>query len=164
MSGSLENGELEKMKDELAGQVYDSEEPHGSEQSGETNNAGETGSANDGNKETSNTEDSNHREEAPHISITIVRSGFLIEIEGRGVSITFYPYDKDKTFDAIILKCKDLGQDLISDLQNTEVQTERHNIEIQLTEIYKEYYEEIANRTIKDEDQLLIIANSLIEH
>ncbi len=97
------------------------------------------------------------------ISTTIVRSGFIIEIEGTGASVTFHPYDKDKTYDSVIAKCKELGQDLTLDRQNPEVQTERHNIDIQLTEIYKEYYEGVANRRIKEEDQLLIIANSLIK-
>jgi len=100
----------------------------------------------------------------PQISTTITRSGFIIDIEGTGASVTYYPYDKDKTYDAIIAKCKELGQDLTVDVQNSEVKTELHNIDIQLTEIYKQYYEQVANRIIKEEDQLLIIANSLIKH
>ena len=100
----------------------------------------------------------------PQISITIIRSGYIVEIQGTGASVTFYPYDKDKTFDGIITKCKELGQDLTEDIENFEVKTERHNIDIQLTEIYKQYYEQVSNRTIREEVQLLIIANSMIKH
>lgn len=53
---------------------------------------------------------------APQISTTICRSGFIIEIEGTWASVTFYPYDKDKTY-AIVAKCKELGQDLTADVQ-----------------------------------------------
>jgi hypothetical protein len=41
---------------------------------------------------------------------------------------------------------------------------ERHNIDVQLTDIYKEYYEKLEAREIRDEDQLLILANSQIKH
>lgn len=59
---------------------------------------------------------------------------------------------------------KNLARIWLQTYKNSKVQTERHNIDIQLTEIYEHYYEQVANRTIKDEDQLLIIANSLIKH
>lgn len=104
---------------------------------------------------------------SPLLSITIKRSGFLIEIEGTGASVTFYPYDKDRTFEAIIEKCKELGDDLTlvskdhKDYSN--IITERHNIDIQLTQIYGKYYDDLENKVIKDEDLLLAIANSQIK-
>ena len=52
------------------------------------------------------------KEPETHLSILIKRSGFILEIERTGASVTFYAYDKDKTFDAIISKCRELGLDL----------------------------------------------------
>lgn len=107
----------------------------------------------------------------PLLSVKIIRSGFIIEIQdtNTNASITFYAYDKDKTFDAIISKCKELGLDLtLYDVQKrdtyTDILAERRNIDIQLTEIYKEYYEKLDNREIREEDQLLILVNSQIKH
>jgi hypothetical protein len=100
---------------------------------------------------------------APQVLTTLRRSGFIIEIEGTGSSATFYPYDKDRTYNAILEKCKELGEDLISDINNYDVHWERHNIDIQLTEIYDEYYTELENKRIGDEEQLLIIAHSIIK-
>jgi hypothetical protein len=101
--------------------------------------------------------------EAPQISTTLRRSGFMIEIEGTGSSVTFYPYDKDRTYNAILEKCKELGEDLTSDMNNYDVHWERHNIDIQLTEIYDEYYTELENKRIGDEEQLLTITHSIIK-
>jgi hypothetical protein len=101
--------------------------------------------------------------EAPQVSTTLRRSGFIIEIEGTGSSVTFYPYDKDRTYEAILKKCKELGQDLMSDINNDDIHWERHNIDIQLTEIYQEYYSELENKNISDEEQLLIIAHSRVK-
>lgn len=53
----------------------------------------------------------NKMTEVPQVSTTIRRSGYIIEIEGMGASLTFYPYDKDRTYNAILAKCKELGQD-----------------------------------------------------
>ncbi len=82
---------------------------------------------------------------SPLLSVTIKRSGFLIEIEGTGSSVTFYPYDKDRTFEAIIEKCKELGDDLTLVSKDhkyySAIITERHNIDIQLTQIYEKYYD-----------------------
>jgi hypothetical protein len=102
-----------------------------------------------------------------HVPVSIKRSGFILEIEGTGASITFYAYDKDRTFDAIISKCQELGLDLTLDdirKQDDVIMAERHNIDVQLTSIYKEYYEKLEAREIRDEDQLLILANSQIKH
>jgi hypothetical protein len=101
--------------------------------------------------------------EAPQVSTTIRRSGYIIEIEGTGVCVTFYPYDKDRTYYALLAKCKEMGQDLTSNIENYDVRYERHNIDIQLTEIYREYYDELENKRIRDEDQLLIISYSKIK-
>ena len=52
---------------------------------------------------------------APLLSVKIRRSGFVIEIQDTNTSVTFYAYDKDKTFDALISKCKELGLHLTLD-------------------------------------------------
>jgi hypothetical protein len=105
---------------------------------------------------------------APQVSATIKRSGFIVEIEGTGASVTFYPYDKDKTFDAVIAKCKELGDDLTlinkDHKDHSDIITERHNIDIQLTEIYKKFYDDLEKKVIRDEELLLIIANSQIKN
>jgi hypothetical protein len=101
--------------------------------------------------------------DAPQVSITIRRTGYLIEIEGVGASVTFYPYDRDKTYNALLEKCKEVGEDLTSNLEDDEVNSERRNIDIQLTGIYKEYYEDLEAGLIRDEDQLLIITWSQIK-
>jgi hypothetical protein len=102
--------------------------------------------------------------EAPQVSTTIIRIGSIIEIEGTGASITFYPYDKDKTYYDLIEKLKDLGQDLTSNIDDDEVRWERRNIDIQLTEIYEEYFQSLQRKQINDEDHLLIVANAQIKH
>lgn len=102
----------------------------------------------------------------PLLSVSINRSGFVLEIKGANVSVTFYADDKDKTFDAIIAKSKELGLDLTLDdirKQDENIIAERHNIDVQLTSIYKDYYEMLEARQIRDEDQLLILVNSQIQ-
>jgi hypothetical protein len=99
--------------------------------------------------------------EAPQVSNTIRRLGYLVEIEGTASSVTFHPYDRDKTYNAILEKCKELGEDLNSNTE--EVRYERRNLDIQLTEIYKKYYDDLQERRISDEEQLLIIAWSQLK-
>jgi hypothetical protein len=69
------------------------------------------------------------------IDVTIRRAGHIVEIEGLGASVNFYPKNYDKTLNALISRCKELQPDLASDTQ--ELDYLRHSIEIQLTEIYK---------------------------
>ena len=95
----------------------------------------------------------------PLLSITVKRSGFIVEIEGTGASVTFYPYDRDRTFEAIIEKCKELGNDLTLVSKDhkdySDIITERHNIDSQLTEIYQKYYYDLEKKIIKDEEVFL---------
>ncbi|MDQ6865618.1 MAG: hypothetical protein M3044_17545 [Thermoproteota archaeon] len=81
------------------------------------------------------------------ISTTVNRQGNLIIIGGLNCSVTFYPNDKDKTFNTLINKLKELGSD-VSD-------HERLNIDVQLTNIYKEYYQERAENKISDAQHLV---------
>jgi hypothetical protein len=100
----------------------------------------------------------------PQITITVKRVGFLVIIEGTGASITFHPNDKDRTYDAIIHKCKELGYDLTADNSNDpDAKYQRQNIEMQLTEIYKDYYLERENKLISDAEHLINLAASEIK-
>ena len=89
------------------------------------------------------------------LSVSICRQGFLIVVESLGCSVTFYPNDKDKTFNAIVAKLKELGSD-VSD-------HERMNLDVQLTNVYKEYYEERADKKISDAQHLLNLAAAEIK-
>jgi hypothetical protein len=100
---------------------------------------------------------------SPQISITIKRLGHIILIEGTGGSVTFYPNDKDKTYNAIVAKCEELGSDLSIDNEDFETKYERHNIDIQLTEIYKQYYEQRETRKVSDAEHLVNLAASEIK-
>jgi hypothetical protein len=87
----------------------------------------------------------------------------MIEIEGTGASVTFYPNDRDKTYEAILAKCKELGTDLTlggddGKEQDSDVKYERHNIDTQLTQIYREYYEEREKKQISDALHLFNLA------
>jgi hypothetical protein len=99
---------------------------------------------------------------SPQISITIKRLGHIILIEGTGVSVTFYPNDKNMTYNAILAKCVELGSDLSIDKDDFDAKYERHNIDIQLTGIYKQYYEERETRQVSDAEHLVNLAASQI--
>ena len=86
---------------------------------------------------------------------SLIRQGYLIIVEGLNSSVTFYPNDKDKTFGALIGALKELGSDLAPD--------EIHNLDIQVTNIYKEYYEQRANKKIADSEHLFLLVSSEIK-
>jgi hypothetical protein len=85
------------------------------------------------------------------------RIGHLIEIEDPDVSVTFHPTDIDKTYDAIISKCKDL----YPSYQLTDMQ--RRDIDAQLEEIYKEYDVGRNKRRITEAEHLVNLAMSQIK-
>jgi hypothetical protein len=89
------------------------------------------------------------------VTISISRQGFLIIVDGIGCSVTFYPTDKDKTFNAVVDKLKELGSD-VSD-------HERMNLDVQLTNVYKEYYEQRADKKISDAQHLINLAAAEIK-
>jgi hypothetical protein len=89
------------------------------------------------------------------ISTNVIRQGCLIIVEGLNSSITFYPNDKDKTFGALIGGLKELGSDLAPD--------DLHNLDVQVTNIYKEYYEQRANKKTSDSEHLFLLASSEIK-
>jgi hypothetical protein len=91
------------------------------------------------------------------ISISLKRVGNLIEIEDTGASVTFQPNDIDKTLTAIILKCNELDpDDPVSD-------TDRRDVEVQLTEIYKDYQEDRDKHRTSDAANLVYLARSQIK-
>jgi hypothetical protein len=89
------------------------------------------------------------------ISTTVIRQGCLIIVEGLNSSVTFYPNDKDKSFDALIGALRELGSDLAPD--------EIHNLDVQVTNIYKEYYEQRASKKTSDSEHLFLLASSEIK-
>jgi|SRR5215831_13422230 len=89
------------------------------------------------------------------ISVKIIRHGRLIIIEGLETSVTFYPNDKGRTFDALVDKLRDLG--------SVQSQEETHNLDVQLTNIYKEYYEQRENKIVSDAEHLVLLAASEIK-
>jgi hypothetical protein len=84
------------------------------------------------------------------VDVTIKRIGHIIEIEGTGASINFYPKNYDKTLNALVTKCKELQPDLASDKPEPEYL--KRSVEIQLTEIYKEYQQEITSNRNKNNE------------
>jgi hypothetical protein len=84
------------------------------------------------------------------ISTSVIRQGYLIIVEGLNTSVTFYPNDKDKSFDALICRLIELSSGITRD--------EIHNLDSQVTNIYKEYYEDRANNKIADSEHLLLLA------
>ena len=70
------------------------------------------------------------------MTVRLKRNRHLIEIESPDASVTFYPLDIDKTYNAIISKCTELY------LGYQFSDTELRDIDIQLTEIYNDYAEE----------------------
>lgn len=84
------------------------------------------------------------------VSVTIVRHGRLIIIEGINASVTFYPNDRDKTVKALMDKFKELEYD--------QSQSEINDLDVQLTNIYKEYYEQREKRKISDAEHLVLLA------
>jgi hypothetical protein len=85
------------------------------------------------------------------------RIGHLTEVEDPDVTVTFHPTNIDKTYDATISKCKELypGYPL------TEIQ--RRDIDVQLTEIYKDYDEGRNKRRITEAEHLVNLAMSQIK-
>jgi hypothetical protein len=91
------------------------------------------------------------------VTVRLKRTRHFIEIEDPDASVTFHPNDFDKTYDAIISKCDELYPDYqLSD-------TERRDIDVQLTEIYKDYDEERDKHRISDADHLVYLAMSQIK-
>jgi hypothetical protein len=90
------------------------------------------------------------------VTISISRQGFLVLVDGLGCSVTFYPNDKDQTFNALTCRLKELGTDVS--------EHERLNLDVQLTNIYKEYYEQRANKKISDAQHLVNLAAAEIKN
>ena len=68
------------------------------------------------------------------------------------MSVTFHPTDPDKTFSAIITRCKSL----YPGYQWTEIQY--RDIDRQLTDSYKDYDESRNKRRISEADHLVNLA------
>jgi hypothetical protein len=91
------------------------------------------------------------------VTTRLKRTGHLIEVEDPDVTVTFHPTNIDKTYDAIISKCKELypGYPL------TEIQF--RDIDVQLAEIYKDYDEGKNKRWITEAEHLVNLAMSQIK-
>jgi hypothetical protein len=88
----------------------------------------------------------------------LTRIGHLIEIEDPDLTVTFHPTDIDKTSAAIISKCNEL----YPGYQWIDIQF--RDIDIQLTEIYKDYVESRNKRKITEAEHLVNLAMSHIIH
>ncbi len=85
------------------------------------------------------------------------RIGHLIEIEDPDLSVTFHPTDIDKTSVAIISKCNEL----YAGYQLTEIQL--RDVNVQLTEIYKDYGDERSKCKVTEAEHLVNLAMSHIK-
>ena len=91
------------------------------------------------------------------MTVRLIRNRHLIEIESPDASVTFHPLDFDKTYKAIISKCNELY------LGYQFSDTELRDIDVQLTEIYKDYSEERDKHKVSDAEHLVYIARSQIK-
>jgi hypothetical protein len=91
------------------------------------------------------------------MTVRLIRNHHLIEIESPDASVTFHPLDFDKTYKAIILKCNELY------LGYQFSDTELRDIDVQLTEIYKDYAEERDKHKVTDAEHLVYLAKSQIK-
>jgi hypothetical protein len=99
-----------------------------------------------------------HRETySDFMTVRLIRNHHLIEIESPDASVTFHPLDFDETYRAIILKCNELY------LGYQFSDTELRDIDVQLTEIYKDYAEERDKHKVSDADHLVYLAKSQIK-
>ena len=91
------------------------------------------------------------------MTVRLKRNHHLIEIESPDASVTFHPLDFDKTYKAIILKCNELY------LGYQFSDTELRDIDVQLTEFYKDYAEERDKHNVSDAEHLVYLAKSQIK-
>jgi hypothetical protein len=78
------------------------------------------------------------------VDVIIKRIGHIVVIEGSGISVNFDPKNYNKTLNALIDSCKLLQPDLVSDKDEMDYLT--RSVQIQLTEIYKEYELEVSDK------------------
>ena len=91
------------------------------------------------------------------VTVILKRNHHLIEIESPDMGVTFHPLDFDKTYNTIILRCNELYPGYqFSD-------TELRDIDVQLTEIYKDYAEERDKHKVSDAEHLVYLAKSQIQ-
>lgn len=91
------------------------------------------------------------------VTVRLKRNRHLIEIESPDASVTFYPLDIDKTYNAIISKCTELY------LGYQFSDAELRDIDVQLTEIYNDYAEERDKHRVSDAEHLVYLAKSHIK-
>ena len=91
------------------------------------------------------------------MTVILKRNHHLIEIESPDAGVTFHPLDFDKTYKAIISKCNELY------LGYQFSDTELRDIDVQLTEIYKDYSEERDKHKVSDAEHLVYLAKSQIK-
>jgi len=84
------------------------------------------------------------------VDVRINKIGHIVEIEGLGISVNFDPKNYRNTMNALVDSCKELQPDLASDKEAIAYLT--RSIQIQLTEIYKDYEQEKESKPKKGED------------
>ena len=88
-------------------------------------------------------------------TINVTRHGPIIIIEGLDSSVTFHPNDKDKTFNTLINKLKELGAE--------QSQYDIRNVDGRLTRIYSEYHKERSSKRVSDAEHLVLLASGEIK-
>ena len=91
------------------------------------------------------------------VTTRLKRTGHVIEVEDPDLSVTFHPTSIDKTHDAIISRSNELYPDY--QLQDMQLR----DINVQLTEIYKDYDEDREKHKVKDAEHLVYLAKSQIK-
>jgi energy-coupling factor transporter ATP-binding protein EcfA2 len=91
------------------------------------------------------------------VTTRLKRTGHIIEVEDPDLSVTFHPTDMDKTSASIISKCNEL----YPGYQLTEIQL--RDVNVQLTEIYKDYDDERSKCKITEAEHLVNLTMSHIK-
>lgn len=97
------------------------------------------------------------RNYSDYSTVRLNRTRYSIEVESPDITVTFHPNDYDRTYNSITSKCSEL----YPGYQFTEI--ELRDIEVQLTEIYRDYAEDRNKRKIGDGEHLLYLARSQIK-
>lgn len=82
------------------------------------------------------------------LEVKIHREGLLIILDNTGSSVSFNPRSIDKTFNAVIAKCLELDSSYSND--NQALEALRRSIDLQLTQIYREYEAAKATGTLEE--------------
>jgi len=98
----------------------------------------------------------------PRISHTLKRIGHVVVVEDLGVGVTFHPNNRDLTFNMLLHKLKDYGDDVTGNDQASV--NERHNLDKQLEGIYTVWNAELVNRKVSEQEELATYVLGFVKH